>query len=331
MVGMPGVDEQGNLMRPKRALDLQAVDDLRPGPALGRTQDDHRPARPRGVFVLSRSLLDCVDLGDGFFDRRRHQSVHRLRIVALDEERRPPAAEEELFQFLVLDAGEDRRVADLESVEVQDRQNRAVRDRIQEFVGLPSGRQRARFGLAVADDARDDEPRIVERGAEGVAQRISEFAALVNGAGRGRRDMARNPARKRELFEQPLHSGFVLADVGIDFAVAALEIGVGDQSRPAMAWTGDVDHVEIIEADRPVQMDVDEILPRRRSPMPDHERLDMRQRQRLAQHRICVEVDLTNREVVGGAPVGVELLAFLCVQCPLPLCRGVLGDGHVSR
>ena len=118
-----------------------------------------------------------------------------------------------------------------------------------------------RFGLAVADDASHDEAWIVERGAEGVAQRITEFAALVNGAGRGRRDMARNPARKRKLFEQPLHSGFVLADVGIDFAVAALEIGVGDQSRPAMAWTGDVDHVEIIEADRPIEMDVDEILP----------------------------------------------------------------------
>ena len=242
--------------------------------------------RGRAGSLFSRSLLDCVDLGDGFFDRRRHQPVHRLRIVALDEERRPPATEEELFQFLVLDAGEDRRVADLESVEVQDRQNRAVRDRIEEFVGLPGGRQRARFGLAVADDAGDDEARIVERGAEGVAQRISEFAALVDGAGRRRGHMARNTARKRELLEQPFHPGFVLTDVGIDFAVAALEIGVADQRRSAMTGTGDVDHVEIIQSDRPVQMDVDEILPRRRSPMAYDQRLDMRQRQRLAQQRI---------------------------------------------
>ena len=34
MVGVFGVDEQGNLMRPKRAFDLQAVDNLRPAPAL---------------------------------------------------------------------------------------------------------------------------------------------------------------------------------------------------------------------------------------------------------------------------------------------------------
>ena len=319
MVGMSGVDEQRNLMRPKRAFDLQAIDDLRPGPAFGRSEDDHGPAGPRGIVVVSRALLNRVDLADGFFDRRRHQPVHRFRVVAFDEQRRPAAAAEELLQFLVLDAGEDCRVADLEAVEVQDRQNRAVRDRIEKLVGLPGGRQRARFGLAVADDAGDDQPGIVERGAEGVAQRISEFAALVNRAGRRRRDMARNAAGKRELLEQPLHPGFVLADVGIDLAVAALEIGVGDQRRAAMAGAGDVDHVEIVQPDRPVQMDVDEVLPWRRSPMPDHQRFDMRQRERLAQHRIGVEVDLTDREVVGGAPVGVELPPFMGLQDVRPL------------
>src|SRR5208337_4971347 len=80
--------------------------------------------------------------------------------------------------------------------------------------------------------------------------------------------------------ENCLNSGFVLADVGIDFAVAALEIGVGGQGRPAMSGTGDVDHVEIVQSDRPVQMDVNEVLPWRRSPMPDHQRFDMRQRER---------------------------------------------------
>ena len=311
MVGMRGVDEQGNLMRPKRAFDLQAVDDLRPGPAFGRSEDDHGPARPRGIFVFSRPLLDRMDLADGFFDRRRHLPVHLFRLFALDKQRRPATPTEELIQFLVLDAGEDCRVADLEAVEVQDRQNRSVRDRIEEFVGLPGGRQGARFGFAVADDAGDDEPRVVECGAKGVAQRISEFAALVDGAGRRWRDMARNAARKRELLEKPFHSGFVLADVGIDLAVAALEIGIGDQGRPAVAGTGDVDHVEIMPSDRPVQMDVDEILSGRRSPMPDHQRFDMRQRQRLAQQRIRVEIDLTNREVVRGTPVSVELPPFV--------------------
>jgi hypothetical protein len=111
-----------------------------------------------------------VDLADGFFDRRRHLPVHLFRLFALDEERCPAAASEEVFEFLVLDSGEDCRVADLEAVEVQDRQNRSVRDRIEEFVGLPGGRQGAGFGFAVADDAGDNEPRVVECGAKGVAQ-----------------------------------------------------------------------------------------------------------------------------------------------------------------
>ena len=108
-----------------------------------------------------------------------------------------------------------------------------------------------------------------------------------------------------------MHPGFVLADVGIDLAVAALEIGVGDQRRAPVAGTGDVDHVEIVQSDRPVQMDVDEILPRRRSPMPDHKRFDMREGERLAQHWIRVEVNLTDREVVRGAPVSVKLPPFV--------------------
>ena len=330
MVGMRGVDEQGHLMRAKRAFDLQAVDDLRPGPALGGSEDDHRPARSRGVFAFSRALLDCLDLADGLFDRRRHQPVHLFRLFPLDEERRPAAPLEELLQFLVLDAREDRRIADLEAVQVQDRQNRPVRDRIEKFVGLPGGRQGARFGLAVADDAGDDQPRIVERGAEGVAQRISEFAALVDGAGRRRGDMARNAARKRELFEQPLHPGFVLADVGIDLAVAALEIGVGDQGRSAVAGTGDVEHVEIIILDDPVQMDIDEVLPRRRTPVSDHQRLHVGECQRLAQQWVCVKVDLPDREVVCGAPIGVDLRNSSSPSA-FPARRNPLGTGLFGR
>ena len=201
MVGMRGVDEQGNLMRAERAFDLQAVDHLRAGPALGRSQHDHRPTRPRGILVVARALLNRVDLADGVFDRLRHQAVHGFGLVALDEQRSPAATAEELLQFLVLDAGKHCRVADLEAVEVQDRQDRAVRDRIEKLVGLPGGRQRTRFGLAVADDAGDDQPGIVERGAEGVAERIAEFAAFMDRAGRRRRHVARNAAGKGELLE----------------------------------------------------------------------------------------------------------------------------------
>ena len=39
--------------------------------------------------------------------------MHRVRIIALDEERRPSATAQELAQFLTLDAREHGRIADL--------------------------------------------------------------------------------------------------------------------------------------------------------------------------------------------------------------------------
>ena len=78
-------------------------------------------------------------------------------IVAFDEVGRPAAAAQELFELLVLDAGEDRRIADLVAVEMQDRQHRAVGDWVEKLVGLPSRGERAGFGFAVADDAGDDQ------------------------------------------------------------------------------------------------------------------------------------------------------------------------------
>jgi hypothetical protein len=50
---------------------------------------------------------------------------------------------------------------------------------MQELVGVPARRERTRLGLAIADDARDDELRIVECGAERVRQRVTELASFV--------------------------------------------------------------------------------------------------------------------------------------------------------
>ena len=83
----------------------------------------------------------------------------------------------------MLDAGEDGRVADLVAIEMQDRQYGSVGNRVEQLVGLPSGRQWPGFRFAVADDAGDDQLGIVERRPEGVAQRIPQFAAFVNRPG----------------------------------------------------------------------------------------------------------------------------------------------------
>ena len=221
-------------MSAERALDLQAVDDLRARPALGRLQHDHRPAPPGGVAGGARIALDLPDAAEGLLQRAGHQLVHLLRVVAFHEQGLPAAAPQELGQFLIPDAGQDGGVADLVAVQVQDRQHGPVADGVEELGGLPGGGQRAGLGLAVADHAGDDQAGIVERGPERVAERVPQLAALVDRSRRRRRDVAGDPAGERELLEQLLQPGLVLADVRVDLAVGALQVGVADQCRAAV-------------------------------------------------------------------------------------------------
>src|SRR6516162_5313076 len=100
--------------------------------------------------------------------------------MTVDKVRCPAVTEQQLFQFLAADPIEDRRIRDFVPVEVKDRQNRAVRDWVQEFIRVPGCRQRPGFGLAIADHAGNDEVRVVEYRAERMTQRITQFAALVN-------------------------------------------------------------------------------------------------------------------------------------------------------
>ena len=132
---------------------------------------------------LRALLLDLPDVLDGLVQRGGHELMHFFRLVAFHKVGRPAAAAQKLLQLLMLDAGQDGRVADLVAVEMQDRQHGAIGDRIEKLVGLPGGRQRTRFRFAVADDAGDDQIGIVERGPEGMAERISQLAAFVNRPG----------------------------------------------------------------------------------------------------------------------------------------------------
>ena len=59
--------------------------------------------------------------------------------------------------------------------------------------------------------------------------------------------------------------------------------------------------------DDPVQMRVNEVLARRRAPVPQHQWLHVRQLQRLSKQRVVAEIDLADGQVIGGPPVGIDL------------------------
>src|SRR5262249_54601155 len=97
----------------------------------------------------------------------------------------------------------------------------------------------------------------------------------MDGTGRFWCDVARDPAREGELSKQALHAHFIERNVRIDLSVCSLKVSVRDQAGPAMAGTGDVDHVYVVLLDHPVQVNVDEVQTRRRAPMPEKPRLHM--------------------------------------------------------
>src|SRR5665648_259303 len=156
MIRMFGIHQERYLMRPEGALYLQTI-------------DEHWPARPGGVILVPRIALDLPNVLDDLFQGIGHKLMHLFRLITFYKVRCPTAAIEKLFQFPMLDTGQNSRVANLVAVEVQYRQHRSVCNWVKKLVGMPCGCQRACFRFTVADDAGDDQTRIVERGSEGMA------------------------------------------------------------------------------------------------------------------------------------------------------------------
>jgi hypothetical protein len=73
--------------------------------------------------------------------------------------------------------------------------------------------------------------------------------------------------------------------------------------------------------DDAVEVGVDEVQGRRRTAVAQERRLDVLQPERLAQG-VVQEIDLADGQVVGGAPVGVELAQQVRRQGPGSPCPG---------
>ena len=297
-----------HLMGAPRAFDGHAVDLLGPRPSLRRRKDDHRPARAGAPFAVgARCALGLADLRQCVVEGRGDVFVHDGRVVALDDDRRPAVAAEQLEELLTTDARRDRGVGDLPPVELEDGQHGTVARWVQELVRVPAGGQRPGLGLAVAHDACHHQIGVVEGGAEGMGKRIAQFAALVDGAWRLWRGVARDAAGEGELPEQSGHAPQVLRHARVDVAVGPLQPGAGHHAGPTVAGAGDEDHVEVVAPDQSREVGIEQVEARRGAPMPEEPGLDVLGRQRLGEQRVVEQIDLPDREVVRRPPPGVDL------------------------
>ena len=304
----------GDLMGAEGVFDLHPVHDLRARPAFGGAQYDHRPEGALFQFAFARLFLNVLDLLDALVEGFRHLFMHGHGIVALHEVGLPAAAVEEALHLVVRDAREDGGVIDLVAVQVQDGEDCAVACGVEEFVGMPCRRERARLRFAVADGNGRDEVGVVEHRAERMGDGVTELAALIDGAGGLGRHMAGDAAGERELFAQFLHPFVVLSDVGVYFAVRPFEVRVRHEEVSAVSGAGKQDHVEVVFFDRPVEVHINEVLPGHRSPMSDDLFLDLVTGQRLSQEGVVQHIQLCSREVVRRAPIGVHLFEIVVRQ-----------------
>ena len=196
-------------------------------------------------------------------------------IAALDEIRGIPVTGEQRCQLVMADARQDRRVVDLVAVEVQDRQHRPVGDRVEELVAVPAGGQWAGLGLPVAHHHEGDQVRVVVDRPVGVRKAVAEFAAFVDAAGRFRRSVAADAAGEGELLEEALHPGTVFALVRIDLGIGPLEIRLGQDRRSPVPGAAEIDRVQVVLLDQPVEVDVGEALAGVRAPVTEQPRLDV--------------------------------------------------------
>ncbi len=82
--------------------------------------------------------------------------------------------------------------------------------------------------------------------------------------------------------------------IGVELAIGALEIGVGDHAGRAMARACHEQDVRVPLTDDAVQVDIEKIQSRHGAPMAQQARLGVIPPERLAQQWIGEQIDLTD-------------------------------------
>src|SRR5262249_45301184 len=106
-----------------------------------------------------------------------------------------------------------------------------------------------------------------EGGGVRMTWRVAQLPAFMDRAWRFWSYVAWNTAGKRELFEQPFHSLFVLRNIRINFGIRPLQVGIGDQSGSAVSRSRDINHVQVMRLHRSVEMHINKVQSRGGSPM----------------------------------------------------------------
>src|SRR5579862_4969131 len=134
------------------------------------------------------------------------------------------------------------------------------------------------------------------------------------------RAVASELAGKGKSPEKLEHALCVLAFLRINLRIGSFEIAVREHSRRPVAWTGNIDHIQIVFSDDPIQVDPRKCLARVRAPVPKQSILKVLWAKRLPQQGVVAQVDHASAEIIAGAPIRIDLAKFF--RCKHWLGRG---------
>ncbi len=113
-------------------------------------------------------------------------------------------------------------------------------------------------------------------------------------------------ARRRDLLEEFLQAFRILALVRIHLGVGAFQINWPEHSRRTMSGAGHENYIKTVAFDQTVQMRPHKGQCRARAPVTKQAMLDVLDLERLLEQRVVAQVDHADREVVAGAPPGIN-------------------------
>ena len=152
-----------------------------------------------------------------------------------------------------------------------------------------------------------------------MAERVAELAALVDGARRLGRKVARDATGIRELAEELLQASLVIGDVGTDLAVGAIEQRLGGAGRATVARAHQENSVLVVIGNEAVDVAEQEVNAGRGAPVTDQAVLNVRTTKVAhltgflvnkvgAHQRVGAKVNLADGQVVRCAPIQVDAL-----------------------
>ena len=71
--------------------------------------------------------------------------------------------------------------------------------------------------------------------------------------------MTWNSTREGELPKEFFHPDFILRDLRIGLRICALEVRLSNERRTSMTWARNIDHLQFIPLDQPIEMRIKEI------------------------------------------------------------------------